>query len=172
MTQTSINYGKVLYELAVQPEEVKKLREMNEQISELAEVFASPVIPFPRKEMLADKIFDGAGFSAHMKNFFKVLVKQNDVDLLGEICRAYQEYYNEQNSIVTAKLTYVVPPNEAQKEKIRRFLCSSQHAKSVDLEESTDAGLIGGFTIRIKDKELDYSLKGRIRKLQQQLVRR
>ena len=50
MTQTSINYGIVLYELSVPGEAVEVSRRILEEVKELSKVLESPVVPFEEKE--------------------------------------------------------------------------------------------------------------------------
>ena len=92
------------------------------------------------------------------------------VELLPEIFRAYQEYYNEQKHILNAALYYVVLPSETQLEGIKAFLRKQYGTEDVELKFIEDKSLVGGFVLRIKDQEFDYSLKGRINALQQKLI--
>ena len=57
MTQTSINYGIVLYELSVPGEAVEASRRILEEVKELSKVLESPVVPFEEKEKVISRIF-------------------------------------------------------------------------------------------------------------------
>ena len=117
MTQTSINYGIVLYELSVPGEAVEVSRRILEEVKELSKVLESPVVPFEEKEKVISRIFP-----EEMKNFLCVVCKYAHAALLPEIFQAYQDYYNEQHKILTADLYCVAPPTEEQLEGIRKFL--------------------------------------------------
>ena len=120
MTQTSINYGIVLYELSVPGEAVEASRRILEEVKELSKVLESPVVPFEEKEKVISRIFP-----EEMKNFLCVVCKYAHAALLPEIFQAYQDYYNEQHKILTADLYCVVLPSQKQLEGIRKFLFQS-----------------------------------------------
>lgn len=165
MTQTSINYGIVLYELSVPQEAAETSRRILEEVKELSKVLESPVVPFDEKEKVIGRIFP-----EEMKNFLCVVCKYAHAALLPEIFQAYQDYYNEQHKILTADLHCVVPPTEEQLEGIRKFLLKKYQMQDAKIRIIKDESLVGGFLIRTRDQEFDYSLKGRINALQQKLI--
>ena len=112
----------------------------------------------------------GARELLEIHNFMKILCRYHKAGEAQEIFKAYQEYYNEQNNILNATLSYVVLPTEEQLEGIRRFLCRQYHVKDVAFQLQEEKDLVGGFTLRVGDREIDYSLKGRINALQQKLT--
>ena len=165
MTQTSINYGIVLYELSVPQEAAETSRRILEEVKELSKVLESPVVPFDEKEKVIGRIFP-----EEMKNFLCVVCKYAHAALLPEIFQAYQDYYNEQHKILTADLHCVAPPTEEQLEGIRKILLKKYQMQDAKIRIIKDESLVGGFLIRTRDQEFDYSLKGRINALQQKLI--
>ena len=165
MTQTSINYGIVLYELSVPQEAAETSRRILEEIKELSKVLESPVVPFDEKEKVIGRIFP-----EEMKNFLCVVCKYAHAALLPEIFQAYQDYYNEQHKILAADLYCVSAPSPEQLEGIKKFLLGRYHAQDAEIRIIKDESLVGGFLIRTRDQEFDYSLKGRINALQQKLI--
>ena len=57
-----------------------------------------------------------------------------------------------------------------QLEGIEAFLNKKYGAKAVAFTLKEEKSLVGGFVLRVKDQEFDYSLKGRINALQQKLI--
>lgn len=165
MTQTSTNYGKVLYGLLVSPESVNKAAALLREAPQLWETLKSPVVPLIQKQKAIDKIFPG-----ELKSFLCVVCKYGHAELLEEIFQAYQETYNRQKHILTAVLYYVTLPSKEQEEKIKSFLKRTYNTAEVALKFEEDKSLVGGFILRTKDQEFDYSLKGRINALQQKLI--
>lgn len=165
MTQTAINYARVLYELSVSPESVREAEKMIKETPQLLHTLESPVVPLSQKEKAIGRIF-----AKDLKNFMCVLCRYSHMGLLPEIFRVYQEYYNEQNHILSATLYYVIPPSKDQLDGIRQFLRKKYGTEDVQLKLIEDKSLVGGFILRIKDQEFDYSLKGRINALKQKLV--
>ena len=165
MTQTSINYGIVLYELSLPEEAVETSRRILEEVKELTGVLESPAVPLEEKEKAIGRIFP-----EEMKNFLCVVCRYAHAALLPEIFQAYQDYYNEQHKILTADLYCVAPPSPKQLEGIRKFLLNRYQMQDAKIRIIKDKSLVGGFLIRTRDQELDYSLKGRINALQQKLI--
>lgn len=165
MTQTSINYGKVLYELSIPREAVEASRSILEEVKELSGVLESPVVTLEEKERVVSRVFP-----KEMKNFLSVVCKYAHAGLLPEIFQAYQDYYNEQHKILTADLYCVSAPSPKQLEGIKKFLLGRYQAEDAEIRIIKDESLVGGFLIRTRDQEFDYSLKGRINALQQKLI--
>ena len=165
MTQTSINYGKVLYQLAVPAEAVEASRKLLEEVKEVAPVLESPVISLEKKERVISRIFP-----AEMKNFLCVVCRYAHAALLPEIFQAYEDYYNEQKNILAADLYCVTEPSQEQLEGIRKFLIRKYNTSDARIRIKKDESLVGGFLLRTRYQELDYSLKGRINALEQKLI--
>lgn len=165
MTQTSINYARVLYELSVSPESVKDAKQIIKETPRLLQILESPVVSLSQKEKAVRRIFEKT-----LADFICVLCRYGHAALLFEIFQAYQEYYNEQKHILDAVLYYVTPPAKEQLEGIREFLKNKYGTANAVLELKEDKSLVGGFILQVKDQEFDYSLKGRINALQQKLI--
>lgn len=165
MTQISINYGRTLYELSVPKESVIKAENILKRTPQLMQVLESPIVPLEKKEKVISRIFP-----KELESFLCVVCKYHHAGLLLEMFQAYQECYNEQNKILTAALYYVDMPSHEQAEGMKTFLKNKFHTEDVALELKEDKSLVGGFILRAKDQEFDYSLKGRINALQQKLI--
>ena len=74
--------------------------------------------------------------------------------------------------ILKAELLYVTRPAEEQENKMKEFLRSQFSAREVELTLTEDKSLVGGFVLRAGDREYDWSLIGRYKKLKQKLTRR
>ena len=138
-TQTSIkrmyrssmsgHYARVLYELNVPKTDIEKTKEAFAEVPQLREVFINPTISAKIKMSVIDQVFPES-----MKNFLKVVCKNQRVNLINEIFDAYDEYCDEQAHILTAVLACV------------------------------------GFILKTGDDEYDWSLKGRLTRLEQKLT--
>lgn len=108
-------------------------------------------------------------FPKEMRSFLKVLVDHEKAGILEEIFQGYEEKKQAAEGIVTAVLRYTTLPLEERKKKWkhgskRRCMRKSQ----LVLEE--DASLLGGFILSIGDKEYDYSVQGRLNRLEEKLT--
>lgn len=160
MTQTAINYAKVLYELGIDQSVIEETKEIFEKVPKLKTSLMSPIVPIQVKHSIIEKIFP-----KEMRNFWKVLCDYESVGAIEDIFSAYEAYYNEQHGILAATLTYVDSPNKQQLEQMGAFLCKKYHAKEVKWKLMQDDKLLGGFILHVKDYEYDWSLRGRMNQL-------
>ena len=70
MTQISINYAIVLYQLGVSKEDIRYSKELFEAADALYESLASPVVTLHEKYVVIDRLFPES-----MRAFFKVLCR-------------------------------------------------------------------------------------------------
>ena len=160
MTQTAINYAKVLYELGIDKTIIEETEEAFKKVPKLRTSLMSPIIPIQVKHSIIEKVFQ-----KEIKNFLKILCDYHSVEVIEDIFSAYKEYYNEQNGILPAVLTYVACPSEQQLEQMKTFLCKKDHVKEVEWQLEQDDKLLGGFILHVKDYEYDWSLRGRMNQL-------
>jgi F-type H+-transporting ATPase subunit delta len=167
MIQAAINYGQVLYERSISEEVIEETALAFHTEPELKRVLCSPVIKKKSKYRIIEQIF-----STDIRNFLKVLVDRRDMDLVEDIFQAWRTYTCMQEGILEASLYYVEKPQEEQIQNIKQMLCEKYDKKAVRLRLIEDPGLIGGFILRVGDVETDWSLKGRLRLLEQKIMRR
>jgi len=167
MTQTAINYAKVLYELNISKKIIEDSQEIISSVPELKATLISPVVSNLKKHNIIEKVFP-----KEMHNFFMVLCDYQSMEVIDQIFVAYKKYYNEQNSILEAKLIYVTVPSEEQIDEIKKILMNKHHKNQIELSLVEDPSIIGGFIIEAENYETDWSIRGRLNQMQQSLVRR
>ena len=165
MTQTANNYGKVLYNLGISREIVEETKRIFSLTTELPKVLDSPVVTLKEKERLIDVIFP-----EEIRNFLKVLCDYGSVNQIADIFIAYESCVDAKSGTLRATLYYVTPPTDSQLAQIKKYLVRKYNQKEVQVKLVEQPDLIGGFVIRVKDEEEDWSMKGRLKKLQQKLV--
>ena len=108
-------------------------------------------------------------FDSSVQNFFEQLAQNNRLTLLPQISEQYRLHRAKSNKQIEAHITTALPMDETQRTLIRNRLEQSLNA-SVVLQESVDASLIAGATIKIGDKVVDDSVKGKLKQLKTQLA--
>ncbi len=167
MTQISINYAIVLYELGIEKRFLTDTVEIFQETDALMESLTSPVIPMHTKDCIIDKVFP-----KEIHSFLKVLCHYHNIDEIYEIAKAYKAYTNEKNGILSATLRYVDKPDEKQAEGMKAYLRNRFHKKEVVLQYEHCPQLIGGFVLQVGDIEIDRSVAGKIKQLQEKIVKR
>ncbi|CUX32233.1 ATP synthase F1 subunit delta [Clostridium sp. C105KSO13] len=163
--QAAVRYARVLYELNVPEEDIQKTKEIFARAPQLHDALLNPTIPEEHKRKVIDKVFP-----EEIRNFLKVTCRYQRINLLTDIFTAYDRYCDEQNQILKAVLTCVEPPSEVQLKQIQAFLCKKYDARRADVEIREDKELLGGFVLYVKGDEYDWSLKGRLNRLEEKLT--
>lgn len=160
----AVTYGSVLYGMDVPEEAVAKTREIFTEVPQLREIFINPTIPVKKKYTVIDRVFPDK-----MRNFLKTACRYQRMDLLEEIFAAYDRCADEEEQVIRGELYCVIPPEEAQKKGMEKFLCEKYNARKAQIEVRHDASVLGGFILRVGSDEYDWSVKGRLDRLAQSL---
>lgn len=166
-SMSAIRYAHVLSELGIKKESIKETRQILEQTRELQKILEHPVITKKNKHDIIDRVFP-----AEMRNFLKVVVDNGKTGIIMEIFGAYEELEKKKAKIATATLRYVTLPSDEQKKKMEEFICKTFAADGVSWNMEEDPELLGGFILLVDGKEYDYSMAGRLNRLEQTLMRR
>lgn len=167
MTQTSINYGIVLYELGISRETVQDTKAIFEESPELCGILTNPVIGIREKHTVIEKVIP-----KEMVNFIKTVCDYQRSGRIFEIFEAYEDWYEKQNSILQAVLYYVTEPDAEQQKKFKDFLSRKYGCREVKLHMERKPELIGGFVLCAGNDEYDRSLRGSILQMRQTMIRR
>lgn len=165
MTQTAIDYAKALYGLSVPKETIQQTRDIFETVPQIKADFMDIQVPIEKKHSIIDKVFP-----KKMRDYLKILCDNQDLDMFDEIIKAYEGLAEKESSKMTATILYTTPPNEEQTQKIQQFLCKKLEKDSIELKLEEDKSLLGGFIIRVGNQEYDWSMKGRLKNMEQKLT--
>lgn len=164
-SMAAIRYAKVLFELAISDDIIQNTAKVFEEVPELEQVLANPVIANENKFNLIDRVFPG-----QMCNFLKVVTDYGKIVHIREIFHAYSQRRNEMVGIVTAILSYAAAPQQEQLKQMETFICREFSARGVVWEFRERPELIEGFLLYVNGKEYDYSARGRLARLEQKLT--
>ncbi|MCU6763607.1 F-type ATPase subunit delta [uncultured Roseburia sp.] len=167
MTQEAINYAQVLYELQVPEEAVVKAGEIFKMSPPLKEALENPVVPLKEKQAVIDRVF-----APEVRNFLKLICKYQTVSQIPDIVQEYKKIVREHKHILSAELIYAAKPQEEQIASIKEYLKKEYQCQDVELELKADPQLLGGFVLKVGNEEYDWSYSGRLKQLQQKLIRR
>ena len=101
-------------------------------------------------------------------NLLNVLTENNRVAMLPELYSAYFALYEEHKKQKNISVTVPMGVSEAAKQAIKDKLLRKEGDSTKIVFDEVDS-LIGGFVIQSGDEVLDLSIKGRLKKLVNQL---
>ncbi len=165
-------YAKSLLELADEQgkvEEVHKdmmlLDTTCSQNRDLTVVLKNPIIKNDKKKAILEAIFGGKVSDLTMA-IFDIITRKNRASELPAIAGEFHRQYNVYKSIETAKVTTAVKLDEGLRASFEKIVKQISDKKSVELEEIVDEKIIGGYVLTVGDRQLDDSIKSKIKELE------
>lgn len=168
-------YAKSLMELAVESKQLDAVRADMKTIEKVCaenrefELFLnSPVIKTDKKLTVINSLFKGK-ISDLTLSFLNLITSKHREAYIHEIASAFDEQYKADKKILTAVVISASGLDDVTRKKVAD-LVKSQTNSEVELVEKVDPATIGGFILRIGDKQVDRTVARQLNNLKKQLV--
>jgi F-type H+-transporting ATPase subunit delta len=137
--------------------------------SELEAILKNPIVPLDKKAGILKDVF---GNKVHQitQSFFKLTVNKGRSGILFETAKQFISQYQAIKGIVTAEVTSAIALTDANKNEISSLVKRELGAKEIIIKEKVDEKLIGGFILKVGDKQFDASIAGSLSKLKKELA--
>jgi F-type H+-transporting ATPase subunit delta len=135
---------------------------------DVAGVFDNPAVPFAARREVLEKLLAGR-VSPQALNLTLLLAKRGRTAVLPAVVTEYTRLVDRERGVVVATVTSAAPPAPAELEAIGARL-RGMTGSQVELETRDDPELIGGVTVRIGDRLIDASVRGRLERLRDRIV--
>ncbi len=136
---------------------------------ELEAILKNPIVPLDKKTGILNGIFAGK-VSKLTLSFFNIVINKGRSSILYGTSKQFIQQYDQIKGIVTADVTAASPLNAAAKEEIVHIVKKELGAKEVIINEKTDDKLIGGFVLKVGDRQFDASIANRLNKLKKEFA--
>lgn len=173
-TRAAIRYAKAILSVAEDNNTSAKIHEEMNHIAnaiaskpELNEALKSPVVKLSEKTAVLENIF--SKFGKEVKSLFNTLAQNKRVDLLEQITLQYKRLYDELNYKEQATVTTAVPMTEALEKKIMAKL-KALSSKEVTLTKIVDETILGGFILRVGDKQYNASVSNQLNEIKSKFI--
>lgn len=170
--RAAIRYAKSLLELAEEKgvlEEVhndmQEFDQLCKQSREFELMLKNPVIKNDKKIAILKEIFKGKVSNMTME-IFNLISKKNREAILPVIAREFHKQYNVLKGIEVAKVTTAVALNEDLKDQMAALVRKISDKDKVELTEIVDPDIIGGYILKVGDRQIDDSLKSKLKALE------
>jgi len=128
-------------------------------------VLKSPVIKHDKKKEILTRLFNGKVNPLTM-SILDILTRKNREALLPAIAGDFHAAYNAYKGIGKATVRTAVPLDAKLRAEIEQMVKNLSDKKQVELVEVVDPELIGGFVLNVGDKQIDASVKSKLKTLQ------
>lgn len=166
-------YAKALIDLSIERNELDRVMEdLNvvqasiRESRELRNLLTSPVIKPYQKQNVLKEIFESS-LSATTVMFIALLVDHGRESMTSEVVKSFHSMFLKKKGITHATVTSSVELTAALRDKFSSMV-KEMTGNEVELEEKVDEKIIGGFILRVGDKQFDSSISGQLHELKQQ----
>ena len=172
-TRAAIRYAKAILDLATSKNVAKEVSNdmflvattINDNL-ELDTFIQNPTIKVEVKENALLEVF--ANTNEVTKSLFHLLFENKRFEILGAIASEYNKLFDEENGIEVAKVTTAIAMDADLEAKVKAKIATFSD-KKVTIENTVDASIIGGFILRIGDKQYNASVANRLQVLKREL---
>ena len=172
--QIAVRYAKALFQsekgknfLDQVREDMESLLDVAAEIPDIMRLFESPIIDTAKKTEVLTEIFKPWMNSLSL-DFIRMVAGNKREEYLPGMARYFIEIYKEEKGIQVATISSAVRL-ETQNREIIRQMIQAAFKSEIELEEEIKEDLIGGFVLRVENKQLDSSVKGKLARIKKEL---
>jgi F-type H+-transporting ATPase subunit delta len=126
----------------------------------------NPVITHDRKWNVLKALFGGRVHELTLA-ILEISTKKNREGILPEVAREFHKLYNLKMGVEKATVITTFPLDDKLREEFKDIV-KQITGKEVELVEQIDEEILGGFILRIADRQIDDSLNSRLKALKLQ----
>lgn len=172
MSRAAIRYAKAILEIAVTSgkagqvnDDMKSIVAAVQSSAELKEFLVSPIIASELKMNALAEVF--ASVQGETKSLFRLLQENKRFEILGAIAEQFNALYDDLQGVEVAKVTTAIPITAALEAKVLEKIALISD-KKITIENIVDPAIIGGFILRIGDKQYNASVANRLQELKRE----
>lgn len=172
MSRAAIRYAKAILDTAISSGTAAKVNDDMALIiatvdsnAELKEFLSSPIIDSNSKMNVLAEVF--ASVQSETKSLFRLLQENKRFEILSSIAIQFNALFDEMNGIEVAKVTTAFPITPDLEAKVLDKIATISD-KKVTIENIVDPSIIGGFILRIGDKQYNASVANRLQELRRE----
>jgi F-type H+-transporting ATPase subunit delta len=173
MGSSARRYAEAAFELGSAEDAVPAWREGLERAAllagdeELARLLENPAIPLQKRAQAFER---GLGDAPKgVLGLVQLLLRRGRIELLPRVADEFRRLDERRQGIVPAVVTSALPLDEAETREIARQLEERTGGK-VSITYEVDPTILGGVLVRIGDRLMDGSVRGRLERLRARLT--
>jgi F-type H+-transporting ATPase subunit delta len=171
---TARRYAEAAFEIAERDDSLEAWRDglavAEERLTapEAMHLLASPAIPARARLEVLGRIL-GTDVSGAPRNLLALLVIRGRIESLPAVRREFTRLYHRRVGIVEATVTSATELSPQEVEALGARLASLTGSR-IELVQRVEPALLGGLTVRIGDRLIDGSVRGRLERLRSDLT--
>ncbi len=171
MSRAAIRYAKAILDTAgadaaaVNADMASIVAALKES-SELSVFLSDPVAGADTKLAVLNEVFPNIQHTT--KGLFRLLQENKRFEILPDVAEQYKMLFDEAGGIETAVVTTAFPITAELEQKVMSKIREFSN-KTITIENIVDDSIIGGFILRIGDKQYNASIASRLTELKMEL---
>jgi F-type H+-transporting ATPase subunit delta len=128
----------------------------------------SPVVRHDKKLAILEGVFKK---NVHPVSYtiFNIITQKNREAIMNSIATEFVKLYDERKGIVKAHITSSMPLTAELRKQFIKIVADAT-GNTVELEEKVDEKLIGGYILRVGDRQVDASIRKQLNDLKLTLL--
>ncbi len=170
-------YARSIFELAIELKNVDRVYKdmllIEQVLSEnrnLVTLLKNPIVRYDYKLRVLNRVFEKYMDQLTLK-FFGLICRKNRPEILLDSTKAFLDLYRNYKGIVSANISSAVQLSTQINKDFESIIAKST-GKKVELEAHVDPSLLGGYVLKLGDKQIDNSLKSKLNNLRRELKSR
>lgn len=169
-SRVASRYVKSLLSLAVEQNALEAVHTDMLSFSKVCEnrafmlMLRNPVIKHDKKKDILHSIFDGKVHALTLA-IFDIITRKNREPILPAIAKEFHVAYNDYKGVGEASVITAVPLDAKLRSEIEQIVKKLSDKKKVEIIEKVDAEMIGGFVLNVGDRQIDASIKNKLKAL-------
>ena len=135
--------------------------------SELSSFIQNPLVKTDAKKDVVSEVF--ASVNPVTQSIFQLLLENKRFEILDSIAVEYNKLFDIMNGVEVAKVTTAVPMDAELEAKVSAKIASISSSKKITIENIVDPAILGGFILKIGDKQYNASIADRLQVLKREL---
>jgi F-type H+-transporting ATPase subunit delta len=167
-------YSQALFEVGIENnsldlywDELKAITAACMEYPDFYEILKSPKIKTDEKKRVVHEVF-GKNQSDEINNFIKIILDKRRIKDLFNIAKEFEDLIYKHKGIVKATAYTIKPLTEDEQLALKDKL-QFMTKKEIELINRIDENLLGGVMIKLGDKVIDGTLRGKLNRLQNSL---
>ncbi|MFC2081415.1 ATP synthase F1 subunit delta [Bacteroidota bacterium] len=136
-------------------------------IPDIMRLLESPTLDSTKKTSALLEIFKSS-MSDLSLNFIRLVTGNKREEYLPGMARYFIQLYKEERGIQVATISSAVGLEVGSRDQIREMI-KKAFKTEIELEQEIKKELIGGFVLRVENKQLDASVKGKLARIKKEL---
>ena len=172
--QVAVRYAKALFQSSREQGVLDAVRadmeiflETVQLVPDIHQLLESPIVDSGRKSIMLTE-----AFKSHMSplglDFIQLVIANKREEYLPGMAHYFVQLYKKEKGIMVAKISSAVGLEKNSSDQIRE-LVKAAFKSEIELNEEIKEDLIGGFVLKIEDKQLDASVKGKLASIKNEL---